>query len=93
MLQMQVPVATMIVMGQRIGAAETLKFRSHATVEVIQNGGFAKRFHSDGRKVCKFMRWRENGDIALFEQCPIVYSFRRITQITNEGDINLALQK
>jgi hypothetical protein len=70
-----------------------MKFRSHITIEAIQNGGLAKRFHSDHWKVCKFMRRSENGDIALFEQGPIVDSVWRIVQITNQGDIYFALQQ
>ena len=90
MLQ-QVPAAAMIVMRRRVGKAETVKFWSNVTVEAIQNSGFAKRFHSDHWKVCKFMRQGENGDIALFEQPPIVDSFWRIVEITNQGDIYFAL--
>src|SRR6185437_6085680 len=93
MLQMQVPVAAMIVMQWRIGKTETVEFRNHVTAKVIQNRGFAKRFHSDSRKACKVMRWGENGDITLFEQRPVVDTLRRILEITNQSDIHLALQQ
>lgn len=93
MLQVQILVTAMIVLRRRIGEAETLKFRSHVTVVAIQNGGFAKRLHSDYRKVCELMRWGENSDIAFFEQRPIVDTFWRISQIANQGRIYLALQE
>ena len=91
MLQVQVPAAAMIVMRRRVRKAETVKFRSHVTVEAIQNSGFAKRFHSDHRKVSEFMRPGEHGDITLFEQRPIVDWFWRVVEITNQGDIYFAL--
>jgi hypothetical protein len=83
----------MIVMRRRIQKAKTVKFRNHITVEVIQNSGFAKRFHSDHWKVCKVMRRGKNGDIALFEQSPTIDSLWRIVEITNQGDIYLAFQQ
>ena len=93
MLQVQVAAAAMIVMRRRVRKAETMKFRSHIAVGAIQNSSFAKRFHSDHWKVCKFVRRSENGDIALFEQRPIVDSFRLIVEITNQGSIYVALQQ
>jgi hypothetical protein len=47
MLQVQIPAAAMIVLWQRVGKADTVKFGSDVTVETIQNSGRAKRFHSD----------------------------------------------
>jgi hypothetical protein len=91
MLQVQVSTAAMTVMWWRIGKQETLKFRSHVAVGAIQNSGFAKRFNSDLRTVCKLMRRGKNGDIALSEERPTVDPFWHIVEITNQGDIYLAL--
>ncbi|SDJ36002.1 hypothetical protein SAMN05216338_104721 [Bradyrhizobium sp. Rc2d] len=91
MLQVQVPAAAMMEMRQRVGKAETVKFRSYVTVEAIQNSGFAKRLHSDHRKPCEFMRRGEHCDITLFEQRPIVDSVWLIVEITDEGEIYFAL--
>src|SRR5262245_28634408 len=91
MLQVQVPAAAMIVMRRRVRKAEAMDFWSHVTVEAVQNSGFAKRFDPDHRKVRKFMRRGEKGDIALFEQHPIIDSFRLIVKIANQGDIYVAL--
>src|ERR1700754_2283707 len=91
MLQVQVPAAAMIAMRRRVGKQEMLKFRSHVAVGAIQNSGFAKRLHSDHWEVCKLMRRGENGDIALRKQRPIVDTFWLIVEITNQGDIYVAL--
>src|ERR1041384_4196549 len=91
MLQVEILATAMIVMRRRVGKQEMLKFRSHVTVDEIQNSGFAKRLHSDRWKVCKFMRRGENGDIALFKQRPIVDSFWLIVEITSQGDVDVAL--
>jgi len=67
LLQVQVPVAAMMVLGLSVGKAEPANFWSNVTVEAIQKRGFAKGLRSDRWKVCKFMRRGENSDIALFE--------------------------
>jgi hypothetical protein len=49
MLQVQVSVATVIVMRRPVRKTETLYLWGTVTVEAIQNGGFAKRIYSDRR--------------------------------------------
>jgi hypothetical protein len=66
-LQVQVPVAAMIVVRRRIGKEQAVKFRSNVAVEAVQNGCFAKRLHPDHWKIRKLMGWGKNRNIALFE--------------------------
>ena len=93
MLQMQVPIAAMIVVRWRVGKQEMPEPGSHVAIGAIQNGRFVKGVKPDFREVRQVMRRGKNGDIALGEEHPTIDAFRHIFQITDQGGIQLAFQQ
>jgi hypothetical protein len=76
----------------RLAIVSTIRYHRRDLALDLE-GGCAKRFNSDLRKVRKLMRRGENGDISFFEEGPTADPFWHIVEITNQGDVDFALQE
>ena len=93
MLQVDLSIAPVIVVRRCIGKQLLLNLRCNVAIAAAENSGLSKRFHCDHWMVCELMRRREDGDVALREQRPVVNTFRLFIEITNQGGIYFALQQ
>lgn len=93
MLEVQLAAAAVNEMRRSVWKAQTQNLGRDVAVRPIQDGFVAKRLNTDRRKIRKLMRWRQDRDIALFKQRPIVDARRHFLHIPHEGNVDVAFEE
>ena len=92
-LQVQVVTAAVTQVGRFLTEIRPLDLRSDVASGAFQQDGLAEVVDADRGTVCELVCRRENGDIALFEQQPVVDAGGHVQHVPDHCGVDLPLKQ